>query len=67
MGRVSLGRDSSPGERLAGTIALSALHLRAGARLFRVHDPPEAVRGLGAAWAAMRAGDVREYAPETPG
>jgi dihydropteroate synthase len=38
VGRASLGRDSVPGERIAGTIALSVAHLYAGARLFRVHD-----------------------------
>jgi dihydropteroate synthase len=48
-GRVSLGRDSHPGERLPGTIALSVLHYRAGARIFRVHDVPDHVAALHAA------------------
>ncbi len=41
VGRVTLGRDSAPGERLAGTLALSVSHLHVGARLFRVHDVKE--------------------------
>lgn len=51
VGRVALGRDSQPHERLAGTLALSVEHLRAGARLFRVHDVAEHAQALGAAWA----------------
>jgi dihydropteroate synthase len=38
VGRVSLGRDSTPEERLDGTLALSAAHLRSGASILRVHD-----------------------------
>ncbi|MBU6412218.1 MAG: dihydropteroate synthase [Planctomycetes bacterium] len=38
VGRVSLGRDSQPSERLPGTLALSLQHLSRGARIFRVHD-----------------------------
>lgn len=38
VGRLSLGRDSQPGERLAGSVAVTVLHALAGARLFRVHD-----------------------------
>jgi dihydropteroate synthase len=38
VGRVSLGRDSTPEERLHGTLALSAAHLRSGATILRVHD-----------------------------
>ncbi len=60
VGRASLGRESSPGERLAGTLALSAAHLRAGARLFRVHDVAEHAEALAAAWAAILAGGVGE-------
>lgn len=41
VGRVSLGRDSEPEERLAGTLAFSLLHVHAGARLLRVHDVGE--------------------------
>ena len=50
VGRVSLGRDSAPEERLAGTLALSVAHMIAGARLFRVHDVPEHAEALRAAW-----------------
>ncbi len=50
VGRVSLGRDSTPEERLPGTLALSARHLARGARVFRVHDVAEHVAALGAAW-----------------
>jgi dihydropteroate synthase len=38
VGRASLGRDSQPSERLAGTLSLSAAHRQAGASIFRVHD-----------------------------
>lgn len=41
VGRVSLARDSQPAERLAGTLALSLLHVLRGASLLRVHDVPE--------------------------
>jgi dihydropteroate synthase len=41
VGRVSLGRDSTPGERLNGTLALSVMHLLAGASILRVHDVRE--------------------------
>lgn len=49
VGRVSLGRESEPSERLAGSVAVTLLHAIAGARLFRVHDPAphaEALRVL---------------------
>ncbi len=51
VGRLGLGRDSDPAERLPATLALSVLHLHAGARLFRVHDIPEHRQALDAAWA----------------
>lgn len=54
VGRVSLGRDSSPDERLAGTLAFSVMHLQAGARLFRVHDVGAHRQALDAAWALQR-------------
>lgn len=41
VGRVSLGRDSSPQERLAGTLVCSLKHAQFGASLFRVHDVAE--------------------------
>jgi len=53
VGRISLGRDSDPSERLEGTLALSTLHLEAGARLFRVHDVGPVSRALRAAWATI--------------
>lgn len=56
VGRVSLGRDSDPSERLAGTLALTALHLQAGARVFRVHDVAPAAEALQAAWAVRGSG-----------
>ena len=55
VGRVSLGRDSTPAERLEGTLALSVLHLLRGARIFRVHDVEPHARAIRAAWAAMEA------------
>lgn len=51
VGRVGLGRDSAPDERLPATLALSVLHLHAGARVFRVHDTAPHRQALDAAWA----------------
>lgn len=51
VGRVGLGRDSNPSERLPATIALSVMHLQRGARVFRVHDVAEHRQALDAAWA----------------
>lgn len=70
VGRVSLQRDSSPEERLAGTIGMSVVHLIAGARLFRVHDVREHAQALAAAWgvaAAMPAGMPGNLPANTPG
>ncbi len=38
VGRLGLGRDSTPDERLPATLAASLEHRRRGAHLFRVHD-----------------------------
>lgn len=54
VGRVSLGRESTPDERLAGTLALSVSHLDRGATIFRVHDVREHREALDAAWAVRR-------------
>lgn len=51
VGRVGLGRDSEPAERLGGSVAVTVLHAQAGAKLFRVHDVgahAQALRLLGA-------------------
>ncbi len=56
VGRVSLGRDSDPGERLMGTVGLSVVHMMHGARLLRVHDVGAHRRALDAAWAAIKTG-----------
>jgi dihydropteroate synthase len=53
VGRVSLGRDSSPDERLEGTLACSVLHLSLGARCFRVHDVAAHRAALDAGWAVV--------------
>lgn len=53
VGRVSLGRDSEPSERLAGTLALSVLHLSMGARFFRVHDVGTHREALDGGWALL--------------
>lgn len=53
VGRLALGRDSDPDERLEGTIALSVLHLLQGARVFRVHDVEACIRALRAASASL--------------
>ena len=52
-GRIGFARDSDPSERLPATLALSVLHLQAGARMFRVHDVPEHKQALSAAFAAL--------------
>lgn len=57
VGRLAHGRDSDPGERLEGTLALSALHLYFGARVFRVHD-------VGACMGALRA--TSAFLPANP-
>lgn len=53
VGRVGLGRDSTPNERLPATLAFSTLHLRAGAKVFRVHDTAPHRQALDAAWALL--------------
>lgn len=53
-GRLGLGRDSDPSERLAPSLALSVLHLFHGARVFRVHDVRPHVEALRAAWAVLK-------------
>ena len=55
VGRVSLPHleQSEPSERLEGTLALSVLHLRHGARVFRVHDAGPVCRALNGAWAVL--------------
>lgn len=55
VGRVSHpARDvTEPHERLAGTIALSVLHLQRGARVFRVHDTGPMREALDAGWALI--------------
>lgn len=53
-GRVSLNRDSTPDERLEGTLALSVLHASGSTptAAFRVHDVAPHVRALRAVAAA---------------
>lgn len=63
-GRAAGLVESDPGRRLSPTLALSALHLAAGASIFRVHDVPEHVEALRAAEAAL--GPARRR-PESPG
>jgi len=63
VGRVSLGRDSTPEERLEGTLALSTAHLHAGARLFRVHDVGEHAKALNAASALFNRPDGSSGTP----
>lgn len=41
VGRIGLGRDSTPDERLPATLELSKRHIDCGATLLRVHDVPE--------------------------
>lgn len=53
VGRASGLSESTPADRLEGTLALSTSHLLAGARLFRIHDVAEHTRALMAAWALL--------------
>ena len=55
VGRVSFGHDSTPDERLPGTLAMSVMHYLSGARLFRVHDVREHIQALAAAAAVAAA------------
>lgn len=57
VGRMGLGRDSDPSERVHATVGLSVVHLLSGARIFRVHDVAEHRSALDAAWAAL-SGDL---------
>ncbi len=50
VGRVSLGRESEPVERISGSVALSVCHLGSGARVFRVHDVGLQASALRLAW-----------------
>lgn len=75
---AGLAADRPPAERLAATLALSVLHLQAGARIFRVHDVAPHAHALQAAWSALRAdaaperlappsiGTMDESAPDGP-
>lgn len=49
-----------PAERVAGSIAASAAHLFAGARLFRVHDVREHAEALRVGWAILSARAAHE-------
>jgi len=55
VGRVSLPgvEQTSPEERLPGSLAFSVLHLASGARVFRVHDAGPQRAALDAAWAIV--------------
>lgn len=55
VGRVSdpAREQTSPEDRLPGSLAFSVLHLAAGARVFRVHDVGAQRAALSAAWAIV--------------
>lgn len=53
VGRVGLGRDSDPRERVFASVGMSVAHLHAGARIFRVHDIAEHREALDAAWETL--------------
>lgn len=55
VGRMGLGRDSDPSERIHATVGLSVVHLMHGARIFRVHDVAEHRSALDGAWATLGA------------
>lgn len=60
VGRVSVGPESEPADRLAGSIACTLLAAQGGALLHRVHDPAEHVRALSvlSVWNARRQNEV---------
>lgn len=53
VGRVGLGRDTDPNERIDASVGMSVAHLHAGARIFRVHDVREHRSALDAAWSVL--------------
>lgn len=59
IGRVSLGRDSDPGERLAGSLAAAAIAARAGALVIRTHDVAATAEAAAVGWAARGGGGNR--------
>lgn len=68
-GRVSLNRDSTPGERLEGTLALSVVHASGPipAAAFRVHDVEPHIRALRASAAAFPTTDQSRHLPAPTG
>lgn len=61
VGHISgLGADSPARDRVAGSVALSVLHLLSGASIFRVHD-------VGAHAQALRAAAATVFPGSTPG
>jgi len=59
VGRVGLGRESDPSERLGASVAVTVLHAQMGARLFRVHDVSPHAQALRMVWALGNLGDSR--------
>lgn len=49
-GRVGLGRDSEPGERVWSSVGLAVAHSMRGAHVHRVHDVRPHAEALRAAW-----------------
>ncbi|MCE7972858.1 MAG: dihydropteroate synthase [Leptolyngbya sp. PLA1] len=52
-GRVGLGRDSEPGERVWSSVGLAVAHALRGAHVHRVHDVRVHAEALRAAWGAF--------------
>ena len=59
VGRVGLGRESDPSERLGASVAVTVLHAQMGARLFRVHDVFAHAQALGMVRALGQTGVFR--------
>jgi dihydropteroate synthase len=56
VGRIGLGRDSEPWERVEASVGMSVAHMGFGARVFRVHDVGAHRAALDAAWGLMGPG-----------
>lgn len=67
VGRISLGRDSEPSDRLPGSLAITAAQYQAGVRIFRVHDTAAQVQVLRTLHAMANSSPATESSPGSAG